>query len=358
MTQYYAATTGNDSNAGTSVGAPWRTFGKAHTAMSSGDVCNFADGTYTAFLNLSKDGLTFQATNPRGVITKSVDIEGDNNVWRGFVCSDVTANAPIRTFGDNNIVDNCEIHDSLQDGIWFWGNGTRFIDCYIHDIYDPSLPQFPTYDEHVDGFQTFSWSPYNCTNITIERCLIYHDRPNGSNQMLILTHSAGIGTFSNITIKNCIWITEDSGYMPIALYGDSGITGVKIYNNTFYAPNGATNPIYLVNMPQVHIANNAAIDYTGAIFARSGGTAPLEQTNDITAPFGMTDIPGHDFSLLSSSNLIKVGTAGLGVTDDFDGNPRSGNPDIGAFEYQGSASSGALFGRLVELGLLQGRLVR
>lgn len=47
MTIYYVATTGNDSNSGTSVGSPWKTITKANTTLTAGDSVQVRGGTYT-----------------------------------------------------------------------------------------------------------------------------------------------------------------------------------------------------------------------------------------------------------------------------------------------------------------------
>lgn len=329
---YYVATTGNNGNPGT-FASPWLTIPYAHSQMATGDVCWVADGTYTAFLPLTKDGLTFQSTNPRGAITKGFDIEGNNNTVRGFKCSDITANAPIRTFGDDNLVEGNEIYSSLQDGIWFWGTRNIIRGNYIHDIYDSTLPQWPTYDEHVDGLQSFTWAPYVVDDIIIENNWINHNRPNGSNQMLILTHSSG--TCRDVVIRNNVFITTDNSYMPVAFYGDAAITGVEIYNNTFHSPNGANNPIYLNNMSAgVYVANNVAIGYTGAMVYLDGTSVITGGNNTIAPPYGMVSVGSQDYHLLSSSALINTGVVIAGLTEDYDGFPRIGNPDRGAFEYQ------------------------
>lgn len=70
---WYVATTGSDTNNGTSVGTPFRTIAKAGTVVHAGDVVNIANGTYTGSVVVMNTGtsanrIVFQATNRGGVI--------------------------------------------------------------------------------------------------------------------------------------------------------------------------------------------------------------------------------------------------------------------------------------------------
>jgi len=72
MTDYYIATTGNDTTGNGSSGTPWKTFTKAMTVAGAGDTINAADGLYSedtegnGYWVISKnlaDWLTIQPTN-------------------------------------------------------------------------------------------------------------------------------------------------------------------------------------------------------------------------------------------------------------------------------------------------------
>jgi hypothetical protein len=67
-TQFYVATTGNDSNSGTSTSAPWRTIQKAMNSATPGSTVNIMAGTYQERLTLNVSGssgsyITYQPYN-------------------------------------------------------------------------------------------------------------------------------------------------------------------------------------------------------------------------------------------------------------------------------------------------------
>jgi hypothetical protein len=67
-TQFYVATTGSDSNNGTSTSAPWRTIQKAMNSVAAGSTVNIMAGTYQERLALNVSGtsgnyITFQPYN-------------------------------------------------------------------------------------------------------------------------------------------------------------------------------------------------------------------------------------------------------------------------------------------------------
>ena len=66
--QFYVATTGNDSNPGTSTSAPWRTIQHAMSSATPGSTVNIMAGTYQERLTLNVSGtsgnyITFQPYN-------------------------------------------------------------------------------------------------------------------------------------------------------------------------------------------------------------------------------------------------------------------------------------------------------
>ena len=283
-----------------------------------------------------RSGVTLQASGK--AIISMVIIYGDNNILRGFSITDPDQKTSIRVYGDNNLIVNNEIYDTAEDGMWLWGRNNTIRGNYIHDIYDDR--DWPEYDQHVDCFMTWAWaqSYYDrVENLIIEGNICVLDRLHGSNQFFILTHNDNSVPILNITFRNNVFIAKDSGYVPIALYGDSSVTGVKIYNNTFYNITGAgQNPVWLEGMPTTHIANNVSIGYTGD-FVRNVGSILFQENNVKNPPYDMVNITNYDFHLLPSSPLIDAGVPGL-VTYDFDGNQRGDHPDIGAFEYVSNTS--------------------
>jgi parallel beta-helix repeat protein len=275
---------------------------------------------------LQRNDVTLQAEGE--VIISAIIVYGDNNVVRGFTITDRNQKTGIRTYGDNNLIENNEIYDTAEDGMWLWGRGNVIRGNYIHDIYDDR--NWPDYDQHVDCFMTFSWD-WPVENLLIEGNTCVLDRTQGSNQFFILTHNGNM-TMKDIIFRNNVFIAKDSGYVPIAFFGDNSVTGMKIENNTFYNTTGqGDDAVWAENMPDVYIANNAIIGYDSVV--RVVGSNVTQENNYINPPYGMLDIQGFDFHLVLGSPLIDAGVAS-GIEHDFDGNPRDERPDIGAFEYQ------------------------
>jgi len=275
---------------------------------------------------LQRSDVTLQAEGE--VFISMVIVYGDNNVLRGFTITDPEQKTCVRTYGDNNLIENNECYDTAEDGMWLWGKNNIIRGNYIHDIHDDR--GWPDYDQHVDCFMTFSWD-WPVENLLIDGNTCVLDRPHGSNQFFILTHNGNM-PMKDITFRNNVFIAKDPGYVPIAFFGDSSVTGMEVVNNTFYNTTGqGDEAVWAENMPDVYIANNAIIGYDSVV--RVVGSNVIEEYNYINPPYGMLDIQGFDFHLVPGSPLIDAGVA-LGIEYDFDGNPRDERPDIGAFEYQ------------------------
>ncbi len=281
-----------------------------------------AEGWY----KLERNDVTMQAYGE--VIISSIIVYGDNNIVRGFTITDREQKTGVRTYGNNNLIENNEIYDTAEDGMWLWGVGNVIRGNYIHDIYDDR--DWPAYDQHVDCFMTFSWD-WPVENLLIDGNVCVLDRTHGSNQFFILTHNENT-TMKDITFANNVFIAKDVGYTPIAFFGDGSVTGLRVVNNTFYNMTGqGEDAVWAENVPDVYVANNAVIGYDSAV--RIVGSGVVEENNVVKPPYGMLNIQDFDFHLLPDSPLIDAGRL-LGLNYDFDGSPRDEKPDIGAFEFQ------------------------
>lgn len=216
---YYVSTSGSDSNAG-AIFSPLKTITRCMNKAVYGDTCKVLAGTYPEVVTVpkAKSGITFVAEGK--AIAKAFLIYGSNNVLRGFTLTDKQSKAGIRTYGDNNLVENNEITDTLEDCIWFWGEGNTFKNNYCHDIFDDR--NYPAVDNHVDCWMTWDWDGdwKPATNIIFEGNRCIHNRAHGSNQGFIVTGSKT----KNLTFRGNVTIMSDAGYSPAyALYGGTGI---------------------------------------------------------------------------------------------------------------------------------------
>src|SRR6266850_1966719 len=124
---YVDASTGNDSNPGTSS-APWRTIQKAANTVNAGATVNVRAGTYNERVTVSRSGsagslMTFQAQGT--VVMNGFSISGSYVRVDGFEIANVaasganpSAHAGIFTSGDFNEARNNYIHDMGAWGVY------------------------------------------------------------------------------------------------------------------------------------------------------------------------------------------------------------------------------------------------
>lgn len=175
MATYYVATTGNDSNNGSS-GSPWRTFARANSTtatprVQSGDTVIIKNGVYTERLIIGINGTTWQAETKWGAI-----IDGG---W----------------------------YPNMPTGSW-------------SDLRD----EFPT-GAVFNGLVSIS----NRSDVTVDGLYVRHHKGRGFS----IDQSAG-NTSNNITIKNC-W-SDFTGNQGIQTISQSRVivdrlTNLKLLNN-------------------------------------------------------------------------------------------------------------------------------
>ena len=223
--------------------------------------CYVSEGTYkTGTININKSGVTLQAVG-KVIIKGAVLVYGDGNTVRGFTLTDKQQKAGIRIYGDNNLIEDNEIYDTLEDGIWFWGKDNVIRGNYIHDIYDDR--NYPAYDNHVDCYMTMTWeagnSAYNVAeDIVFDGNTCIHLRAHGSNQGAMIA-----GAVKNLTFKNNTFIMGDGldgGYSPaFALYGGSGF--ILDNNNVCNTTGAGESFAWLEGVSGVTITNNVWTGY-------------------------------------------------------------------------------------------------
>lgn len=348
--EYFVATTGSDEAAGTQA-APWRSIQKASDSMAAGSTVTVIEGNYPEFVTVDRSNLNITA--PGKVTMKGFLVSGNNNLIRGFTITNPESNFGIRVVGNNNRIENNDISDTSQDGIWFFGSGNTFSGNNIHDIVDRSRI---TKDPHVDCFQT--WGP--AENIIFEKNICDHTSTYGSNQ---ITQISNVNQpVKDILFRNNIFIMHDPGYSPMTFYhmdGKAEISNIAVVNNTFVHVNGVgTAGIWFNNISDSFAVNNLFIDYgdQSSSYLLIDGSKNIQihnnvvyktdkivpmggmLSNDIWLPDpGLKDADHYDFHLDQKSAMVDAGfDASAWVTDDFDGIPRPQGAgfDIGAFEFK------------------------
>lgn len=216
----YVATTGSDSNGGTSA-APYRTIKHAISSAVSNDVIRVRAGIYSESYVTLKSNLTLISEDgPHAAKLASWLGSGSG---RGFAC-----------IGVNNVeIDGFESYSS-------WGQGTagdgllriyncdniRIRNCLIHDApNDCDVVK-------IGGFGT------STTNILIENCVIYNPAPTlaGSIAECLDAHPV-----NGLTVRNC-WIYHTAARKGDMLIRANGGSTNVIWENNVFGPvfnNGA-----------------------------------------------------------------------------------------------------------------------
>jgi hypothetical protein len=320
---YYVSTTGNDGNPG-AQDSPWATIQKAANTMVAGDTALVQPGNYSERVNISNSEITLQAEG---------NISGNLNTIRGFTITDPTCDWGIQTTGDNNLIENNEIHHTHQDGIRFFGSYNTFRGNYIHDILAND-----TIVTHSDCFQTWSWDwdvhdvlfenntciNNETVNSNNEFAYISRDKtrlkPNGEtaeirditfrNNILVIYRPIyagfGLGDVSNITIENNTIVNMSQGGDNTAAI-EANMTGFSFINNLCINWGNQNRPYW---KPYV-VANTGKINHN-AIY-NNNGIPPkfMGYPNDLwMIDPKIVSFPGLDFHLRPGSPLCTAGTNG------------------------------------------------
>lgn len=156
-TVYYCSTTGNDSNNGLTIGAPFKTF--AHSvavATTPGDCVLFRSGTYspsspffTSHAGTAAHPIVLAAYNGETPIFSGANVTGNQAIVQlnadyisliGITCSGGPSTTTVgiavyHTTGTR--VAQCTVHDCYTTGIWVgepgFGSGNYVVDCIVHD---------------------------------------------------------------------------------------------------------------------------------------------------------------------------------------------------------------------------------
>jgi hypothetical protein len=230
-----------------------------------------------------------------------------------------------------------------------WGDGHVYRHNRIHDISN-------AVGNHNDAFQTWTGlddgaEGHAVTNLVIERNVV--ENIGGANSHCLMSEGPGHQSW---TIRSNVFRAVGDQCMIFGKVGNgsSGITGLKISNNTFVAA-GSNNTLEFNLTSSGALANNIFYNckgyngsppyYTASStnvtrdYNLSGGTSPrLAETHGRNADPAFVNAAGADFHLTSASPAVNAGDGGLLVspmaTVDLDGAAIAGTIDIGSYEYR------------------------
>ncbi len=316
----------------------------------------YENGTYDKLIIANSDNITIRNCNFSSNSGSVVDISGSSNIRlencdiNGMV--DACSGARIVSNSSYVYVTDCSIHDIADDGVEMYNsNHIFFSGTKIFHLYGVGTDSGggSCYNGHSDGFELFGVSDSEFTGN-----LVYDVRSTSAFFM------GGTGTSRNITLKNNIFYTPESGFVVYVWHAD----GMKMYNNTFWQ--GQYGGIAIGDhVDNLEIYNNIThsinyshfsgsqqsdhhIDYNllgvaGQGYSLHGNdhveSDPFAVMHGIGGP-AERNVTASDFALKQTSSAINNGTVGpdVPVTDYFNNN-RSGTPDMGAIEYGSGGGS-------------------
>lgn len=376
---YYVATTGNDANAGT-IGTPWRTLAKAESIAVAGDVVNIQNGSYVG-LTTTKSGssgspITFQAVTSGGVtITSAFIIPNSFRTFSGCVFTNVGDRAFSIT-GANNIMLNLTVNVSYTVGY----GGVIGVDANTGGA--------GANNNIVDGLRLICTSPAGQT----VHGVIIGGGCSGNVVRNYYISNAYYGIVDKVATNTLIYngvINNTGGSLNTCIYA-KGSTGGQYYNNVLRSSGsgygllmnitdppqntpaigiGNTNNIFIKNNTDPAIFNASTLntftsDYnlyqytSGVVFLNQGATnystlatwqsASGQDAHSIAAIPLFTNASGSltqitDYKAFAGSPVINAGVAITGRTTDAGGNPITGTPTIGPWQYIAIAPIGAIY---------------
>lgn len=350
---YYVATTGSDSNPGTST-QPFRTITYAYGKASAGTTILVAPGTYTDYttgwgLHLSASGtasspITLKSQTPGGAILdgqfgssrhSGIYLDGSYNIIDGFVImrSPITG---IYVAGNNNQVLNDEIENNGTQGSSDpEGQGIYSSDGTSGNIYEGNYI-------HDNGYagSNLDHGLYLCGQNEVVANNVVIRQPSRGLQIAGYSSVSGMKVYNNVFAYNgvdgiTVWMTMNGVDIRNNICFANGRNGVE-----FYAATGSG-----ITVDHNVIYGNASANYS---FTDGGTTASYTLGTTISSDpkLAVETSSGFDAHLQSASPAINAGVNLYSIiTTDFagDARPASGSWDIGAFvtAATGTSSSGS-----------------
>lgn len=383
---YYVATNGNDSSGTGTEGNPWQTPSRGISALLAGDILYFRGGTYLArldFVTPNKSGTasariivssypgetaTFAPSNAGVPLLSSNTnyITFQNMVWDGvnFPPNPTTQNISTVDVNGNRVQNsvgitliNVEIKRWRFHGLYVEANDITLRSCNIHDQASVScIPNTRWYGVYFHngtglielctmqnnpggGIQVFPGSlAFPINGLRIRRNKIFGNNSCDTSDVggIIVHASDVVGAVDNVEIyNNLIYDNKPPvSINPNGIRASNQARGTKIWNNTIYGhPNYG---IVIQNTTNTDCRNNIVYGNTTGQINQSGNTGLTSSSNVTTNPLFANEAT-RDFHLLLGSPAIGTGVVIAQVSVDYDGVPRGNPPDVGAYEFTGSA---------------------
>jgi len=345
-----------------------------------GGVCTSANLilTWNNYINMTG----FELRNGTGA---GITMIGQHCTVGHMIVHDFSGNG-ITANGDYSVVEDCLVYNTAMSNYANPGsgiNGSGISACrgtqttgdmttdyaiirrnIVHDIWGEGISIFEaTYSTMEDNTMYNGWSANiyisDATHILCQRNLVYQTKTmlNGSQIGIMggdekLTPPSSYNTFVCNIVYGCT--------RNFTFWGSNGASGMNnfvIANNTFVSATGPAN-VWLINANAINtiFKNNIVYQPSGStppVYV-SGATPGITYSNNLwlnypkspyTYVIGTGDVNGdplfanlaspyiaESYQLNGSSPAINKGV-NVGLTSDYLGNPITGLPDIGAYEY-------------------------
>ncbi|MFC1855815.1 choice-of-anchor Q domain-containing protein [Thermodesulfobacteriota bacterium] len=309
----------------------------------SGDTLTVRDGTYTEAINFQGKNLTIKsvngaantiinATSLNSPVVTFATWETSAAVLDGFTLmggSGLAGNGGgIYISGASPTINNCLITGNIANsgvGVYVadnMGGGLTMSGCWIKANYGTS-----TANAYGGGIYA-TFSGYGVT-ISLTNCVIANNTVLGTAD----AYGAGIhANNANMTLMNCT-VAYNSWSAPAGGGGGLYWTGagtLDVTNTLFFANTaGAGGEL---NLPP-SVGPTSSIFYSNTNPANNVGSWTSQGNNINVVDPNFTNFELMNYSLLSSSGCIDMGTLTGAPATDIWGKTRDALPDIGAHEY-------------------------
>jgi hypothetical protein len=360
---YYVATNGNDSAAGTSTNAPFRTLAKAVSLATTGNLIYVRGGIYatSSKISFTRSGSVAQPIRVRAYPgelpvfdctsaatgTDSISISGTNWHVYGLVITNSGHNS-IRILGNNVTIERCASLGARNTGFHIsGGNGAAIfpasnlvLNCDSIRSYDAPV------GENADGFSAkWSLGPGN----VFRGCRAWENSDDGWDLWM--------GT-SAVLIENCWAFRTSSNVWGSASFNGNG-NGFKLGGNYVAAPHRIVNCLSFQNRTRGYDQNNNM-----ATLTVDNNTAWANPTRDFELNHPSTSMPHvvrNNLSLAGGTNTIRSGSVLLSNSWQIITSPPPGTNDFLSLDTAWAEAPRREDGGLPETPLLRpvpgGRLV-
>lgn len=368
-TTYYVATTGNDSNDGSS-GSPWANPQKcAGSPVAAGDTCIVGNGTYT---DTDSNGVVIyvSGSSPSGTAGNPITIQSANPGGATITMPSLNAgNSGFYITQPYWVIDGFTVTGGTDNGLSTSYNAIVFTsgatggvakNNIVHDIARTVC------SDSVFGYDAFLVD--GTTGVTLESNTVYtvgrlRDGESGCSTVRYQNdHGFYIKGATDLIVRRNVCYDTNRGWC-VHVYGAT-TTNLKVYHNTFADKSPTGSPIGHIilasTVTTADIVNNISSDPEAGVVYYAGGLtasgvtihytltthasinansppAGITTSNNTTSTTpGFTNAGARDYTLTSSAAARDVGTTS-GVPSVTDG-----LPDIGYYEYEGDTTPPAV----------------